>query len=89
MPPSHRVVRLASHELLSNAALGRKALAALERAEDLFAIGAYRPGGDAWLDAAVAQRERLDAWIFHGEPRAEEASTELAAIAAGLRASLA
>jgi FliI/YscN family ATPase len=76
---------LASPEQVANAALVRKALGALERAEDLFAIGAYRPGGDPWLDVAVAQRDRLDAWIFHGEPQPEEASAELAAIAACLR----
>ncbi len=83
---SRLIGALASSEQLANAALVRKALGALERAEDLFAIGAYRPGGDPWLDAAVAQRDRLEAWIFHGEPRPEDASDELAAIAADLRA---
>ncbi len=47
-----------------DAALLRKALASLEKAEDLFAIGAYQRGGDPWLDACVDVRERMQAWLF-------------------------
>jgi flagellum-specific ATP synthase len=78
--------KLASREQLADGALVRRALSALERAEDLFAIGAYRPGGDAWLDAAVAQRDRLERWIFHGAPSTADPIAELARIAAALRA---
>jgi FliI/YscN family ATPase len=82
---SRLMSRLASCEQLADAALVRRALTALERAEDLFAIGAYRPGGDAWLDAAVVQRERLEGWIFHGSASAEDATAGLAEVAAALR----
>jgi flagellum-specific ATP synthase len=49
-----------------DAALVRGAIATLEQAEDLFAIGAYRPGGDPTLDAAVAVREAIEALVFDG-----------------------
>ena len=78
--------RLASVEHIRDAALVRKALAALERAEDLFAIGAYQPGGDPLLDAAVAQRQRLEDWIFHARPNDEDPVAQLAQIAAALEA---
>ncbi len=76
--------RLASAEQLRDAALVRRALATLERAEDLFAIGAYKPGGDPWLDAAVAQRDRLDEWIFHERPSQDDAIAQLREIAGAL-----
>ncbi|HEV2037410.1 MAG TPA: EscN/YscN/HrcN family type III secretion system ATPase, partial [Candidatus Eremiobacteraceae bacterium] len=83
---SSRVMNaLVSADHLRDAALVRKALATLERAEDLFAIGAYKPGGDLWLDAAVALRERLEDWIFHGQPRDCDPTVELRHIAAALR----
>lgn len=72
----------------------RAALSALERAEDLFAIGAYRPGGDPMLDAAVAARAAIERLIFDGDGRREasraaEATSDpldaLAAIARRLR----
>ncbi len=49
------------------AASVRSALATLEECEDLFAIGAYKPGADRLLDAAVAARRRIDALIFSGD----------------------
>ena len=75
---------LASRDHLRDAAIVRRALATLERSEDLFAIGAYKPGGDAWLDAAVAQRDRLDDFIFHGQPSGADSVAQLHEIASAL-----
>jgi len=50
-----------------DAALARRALDALERAQDLFAIGAYRPGGDPTLDSALVARAALESLIFDGD----------------------
>jgi flagellum-specific ATP synthase len=58
--------RLTSSQQAADAGLVRKALAALERAEDLLAIGAYRPGGDLLLDAAIEQREQIEHFLHHG-----------------------
>jgi flagellum-specific ATP synthase len=77
---------LCSEQQLADAALVRKALAALERAEDLFAIGAYRPGGDLLLDAAIAQRDRLNDFLFHGRACVNDALGGLHEIAQALRA---
>jgi flagellar biosynthesis/type III secretory pathway ATPase len=76
---------LVSREQLVDAALVRKALSSLERAEDLFAIGAYRPGGDLMLDAAVASRGSLDALLFHGRSSAADPGVGLHEIASALR----
>ncbi len=76
---------LASGEHLRDAALVRKAMATLERAEDLFAIGAYKPGGDPLLDAAVGVRERLDEFIFFGDQADGDPIARLRELAAGLR----
>jgi FliI/YscN family ATPase len=81
---SRLMSRLASAEHLRDAALVRKALATLERSEDLFAIGAYKPGGDVWLDAAVAQRDRLDEWIFHESRATDDSIAQLHQIACAL-----
>ena len=75
---------LASRDHLRDAALVRRALASLERSEDLFAIGAYKPGGDPWLDAVVAERERLEEFIFHGQPTGVDAVALLHEIASSL-----
>jgi FliI/YscN family ATPase len=75
---------LASGEHLRDAALVRKAMATLERAEDLFAIGAYKPGGDPTLDAAVGMRERLDEFIFSAQACGDPI-LRLHELAAGLR----
>jgi len=58
---------LITQEHRRDAALARRALDALERAQDLLAIGAYRAGGDALLDAALSARPALDALIFDGD----------------------
>jgi flagellar biosynthesis/type III secretory pathway ATPase len=76
--------QIVSREHLANAARVRRAMAALEQAEDLFAIGAYVPGGDAGLDLAVAQRERIERFLFHGSDGCTEAEAELGRIALSL-----
>ena len=77
--------RLASPEHVADAGLLRKALAALERAEDLLAIGAYRPGGDPLLDAAIQLRERIEGFLYHGEAASVDALAGLHDIAQRLR----
>ena len=78
---------LAPSDQLADAALVRKALATLENAGDLFALGAYKPGGDPWLDAAVAQRERLEDFVHSGDDEVLDAAAQLRSIAMELRAS--
>ncbi len=76
---------IVSEEHLASAARVRKAMAALERAEDLFAIGAYAPGGDPTLDRAVAQRERIESFIFHQRGCQTDSVEKLTQIAEALR----
>lgn len=78
---------VASPQHRSDAALVRGALSALEQAEDLFAIGAYRAGGDRRLDAAVRVRDDIGALIFDESTvaSARDPLTSLAAIARCLR----
>jgi flagellum-specific ATP synthase len=79
---------LTTREHLRDAAVGRRALDALERSQDLLAIGAYRPGGDALLDAALAARPLLESLIFDGAGRRNSQDTiaRLHAAVAGLHA---
>jgi FliI/YscN family ATPase len=58
---------LITQEHRRDAALARRALDVLERAQDLLAIGAYRPGGDPLLDAALSARPHLESLIFDGD----------------------
>jgi flagellum-specific ATP synthase len=83
---SRLMQQLVSAEHLRAAARVRQALSSLERAEDLFAIGAYRAGGDPVLDAAVTQRDRLDRWLFHCRPVLCDPKAELFSIAGALSA---
>ncbi|TAM62482.1 hypothetical protein EPN52_00050 [bacterium] len=48
------------------AAVLRRALAALEGARDLRAVGAYVPGGDPLLDSAVAAEGDIEAFLRQG-----------------------
>jgi len=82
---SRLFTRLVSPQQALDAAHVRKALAALERAEDLLAIGAYRPGGDLVLDAAIGQRERMEQLIHHGASASWDAVETLHDIAQSLR----
>lgn len=87
---SRLMPNIASDAHRADATIVRAAVATLERAQDLFAIGAYEPGGDVALDAAVAVRDEIAAFI-HDEPVADEPSMPrtleaLASIADRLRA---
>jgi len=69
----------------------RSALAVLREKEDLIAIGAYQPGTDDMLDAAIAHRGAIDAFLR--QPVGEgsdpaEADGRLLALAGSLRAAL-
>jgi flagellum-specific ATP synthase len=66
----------------------RRAMAALERAEDLFAIGAYERGGDPQLDAAVDVRRYIERLLYESDDDAcgYDPIAALATIAAALRA---
>jgi FliI/YscN family ATPase len=79
---------LITREHRQDAALARRALDVLERAEDLLAIGAYRPGGDPLLDAALKARPSLESLIFDGDGtrNAPDVVARLHEAVAGLRA---
>jgi flagellum-specific ATP synthase len=62
----------------------RAALAAYREKEDLISIGAYQPGTDPMLDAAIGLRPRMDAFLKQrvDEPSSpEEADAQLMALA--------
>ena len=62
----------------------RSALAAYREKEDLISIGAYQPGTDPLLDATIALRSRIDAFLRQrvDEPSSvEEADAQLIALA--------
>jgi flagellum-specific ATP synthase len=71
---SRLMTDVADQAHVSAAAAVRGALSTLERADDLLAIGAYRPGGDPKLDAALAVRDDIEALLYgadaadHGDP---------------------
>lgn len=70
----------------ADAHLVRRALATLEAAEDLIAIGAYQRGTDSWLDACVAARADIEALVFDGGGGSADAVGALARVADSLRA---
>lgn len=82
---SRAMTDIVSAEHRRDAALVRRALATLEDAEDLFAIGAYRNGGDAWLDACVAARPAIERLIFDGDAAPAPPDAHLRSIASELR----
>jgi flagellum-specific ATP synthase len=70
----------------------RAALAAYREKEDLIAVGAYQPGADPVVDAAVAHRQQIDAFLRQdvGDwSSAEEADNGLVSIARALEQSAA
>jgi FliI/YscN family ATPase len=76
---------LATPQHRRDAALARRALDALERARDLFALGAYQPGGDVWLDVAVSMRAEIESLVFDGDGSDDDhAIARLRAIAEAL-----
>jgi flagellum-specific ATP synthase len=69
----------------------RSALSALREKEDLISIGAYSSGSDPALDAALAHRSRIDAFLRqkvteHSDP--EHSDAQLLEIAASLERAL-
>ncbi len=70
----------------------RAALAALREKEDLIAIGAYAAGADPALDAALALRPRIDAFLRQApaeQSSAPQADAQLIDLAAALERALA
>jgi flagellum-specific ATP synthase len=70
----------------------RSAMAALREKEDLISIGAYRSGTDPALDAAIAHREVINAFLRQPVNEASDPATadaQLVGIAASLQAALA
>jgi flagellum-specific ATP synthase len=77
---------IAPPEVRGAAAELRGRLAALRDKEDLLAIGAYQAGTDPVLDAALAQRSAIDAFLRQGAEAPStlaEADEGLLALAAG------
>ena len=73
------------HQHAQDANLLRRALATLEDNGDLLALGAYRRGGDPWLDAVLDVREDLETLLYHGSAMQPSAAEEMARIARKLR----
>ncbi len=69
---------IASPEVVGAGQRLRTALAALHEKEDLIAIGAYSSGADAVLDAALAHRPRINAFLRQAtvEPSTPEGADE-------------
>jgi flagellum-specific ATP synthase len=86
---SRLATEIAPAETLSAAGDLRRLLAAHRDKEDLISIGAYQPGGDPDVDAAIALRGEIDAFLRQRveEPseltETDRALQELAAAAAG------
>jgi flagellum-specific ATP synthase len=60
---SRLIGEIVSEDVVSAGQRLRTALAALREKEDLIAIGAYSSGSDPALDAALAHRPRIDAFL--------------------------
>jgi len=83
---------ICSPEVLAAGRRVRAALASLHEKADLVAVGAYRSGTDRELDAALANRERIEAFLRQSVDDASDpaaADAELIALAASLEESLA
>jgi len=63
---SRTVGELTTADHRRHVALVRSALDTLEAAQDLFAIGAYQAGADAWLDGVIAERGHIEN-LIHDE----------------------
>jgi flagellum-specific ATP synthase len=60
---SRLISDIATPEVIAAGQSVRAALAALREKEDLISIGAYRPGSDPALDAALAHKQQIDAFL--------------------------
>ena len=84
---SRLVSEIVSPEVQAAGQTVRAALAAYREKEDLISIGAYQRGTDPLVDAAIALRPRLNAFLrqtVHDLTQAEEADARLIALAAEL-----
>ena len=88
---SRLVGEIVSPEVLSAGQRLRSALAALREKEDLIAIGAYNSGSDPVLDAALAQRPRIEAFLRQAtveHSSTEDCDAQLIALATSLEQAL-
>jgi flagellum-specific ATP synthase len=84
---SRLIGEIVSPELREGGQRLRAALAAHREKADLISIGAYQSGTDPVVDAAIAMRPRIDAFLRQAvdEPSSlEEADAQLLSLAAGL-----
>jgi len=58
----------------------RRLLRAYAEIEDLIAVGAYEPGGDPWVDAAVAINDRMREFLTQGMGERTEVEEALAGL---------
>ena len=79
---SRLISDIAAPEVIAAGQSLRAALAALHEKEDLISIGAYRPGSDPELDAALAHKHRIEAFLRQsvGE-RSDPAESDAALLA--------
>lgn len=83
---------IATPEVIAAGQSVRAALAALREKEDLISIGAYRPGSDPALDAALAHKQQIDAFLRQSVGERSDptqSDTALLELAASLNAALA
>jgi flagellum-specific ATP synthase len=88
---SRLVGEIVSPDVLQAGLQLRGALASLREKEDLIAIGAYSPGADPVLDAALAHRPRIDAFLRQAtseQSTPQDADAQLLDIAGSLASSL-
>jgi flagellum-specific ATP synthase len=82
---------IATPEVVAAGQRLRTALAALHEKEDLISIGAYSPGADPTLDAALAHRPRIDSFLRQAtieQSTPEQADTRLLELAGSLEAAM-
>ncbi len=88
---SRLVDEIVSREIADAGKRLRAALATLHEKQDLISIGAYNPGSDPLLDAALAHRARIDGFLRQGVSEAsdpERSDAELLELVALLEESL-
>lgn len=88
---SRLMTDLVSDEHRENASLVRQAISAYDDHEDLISIGAYRPGANQMVDAAIAAKPAIDAFLKQAFSESQPSTTtqnQLAAIAAAIRTRL-
>ena len=84
---SRLATKVNSDERSRVATIVRRALAARERAQDLIDVGAYQPGSNPLVDAAIANEEAITAFLQQGmdeQTTADAAWTQLTKLATTL-----